>query len=122
MSISFFIFWDTLSILLFEHTGAIISNTFPFEKYTFSEKDMYRSLDYFCKFKEELELLLWKNTKEKYKRNLNQVSINQEVNNIDIDSQEVAEIKQERNMLVDKLNNLEDNIPNIVESILNNMK
>lgn len=60
--------------------------------------------------------------KEKYKRNLNQVSINQEVNNIDIDSPEVAEIKQERNMLVDKLNNLEDNIPNIVESILNNMK
>ncbi len=39
-----------------------------FETFDFSEKDMYRSLDYFKDFKEELELLLWNNTKEKYNR------------------------------------------------------
>ena len=39
-----------------------------FEKFNFSEKNMYRSLDYFNDFKEELEILLWNNTKEKYKR------------------------------------------------------
>lgn len=39
-----------------------------FEKFDFSETDMYRSLDYFNDFKEELELLLWNNTKEKYNR------------------------------------------------------
>lgn len=35
--------------------------------------------------------------KEKYILNLNQVSINQEVNNIGIDSPEVLEIKHEKN-------------------------
>lgn len=39
-----------------------------FEKFNFSEKDMYRSLDYIKNYKEELELLLWNNTKEKYNR------------------------------------------------------
>ena len=39
-----------------------------FEKFNFTEKNMYRSLDYFKDFKEELELLLWQNTQEKYKR------------------------------------------------------
>lgn len=39
-----------------------------FEKTDFSEKDMYRSLDYLKDYKEDLELLLWENTKEKYKR------------------------------------------------------
>lgn len=43
-----------------------------FEKFNFSEKDMYRSLDYLKDFKEDLELLLWKNTKEKYKRDTSQ--------------------------------------------------
>ncbi len=60
--------------------------------------------------------------KEKYKMNLNQVSINQEVNNISIDSPEVLEIKREKNQLLDKLNSLEDSIPSIVESVLDNMK
>ena len=39
-----------------------------FDKYNFSEDDMYRALSYFKEYKEELELLLWRNTKEKYKR------------------------------------------------------
>ena len=39
-----------------------------FDKFNFSETDMYRSLDYFNQYKEELELLLWKNTKDKYNR------------------------------------------------------
>lgn len=39
-----------------------------FENFNFSEDDMYRSLDYFKDYKEELELLLWNNTKEKYNR------------------------------------------------------
>ena len=39
-----------------------------FENFNFSEDDMYRSLSYFKDYKEELELLLWNNTKEKYKR------------------------------------------------------
>ena len=43
-----------------------------FEKTDFSEKDMYRSLDYLKDYKEELELLLWKNTKKKYKRDTSQ--------------------------------------------------
>ncbi len=32
-------------------------------------KDVYRSLDYFNKYKNEIEALLWNNTKDKYKRN-----------------------------------------------------
>lgn len=43
-----------------------------FEKFNFSEKDMYRSLDYLKDYKEDLELLLWKNTKEKYERDTSQ--------------------------------------------------
>ena len=43
-----------------------------FEKFNFSEKDMYRSLDYFKSYKEELELLLWNNTKQKYNRDTSQ--------------------------------------------------
>lgn len=43
-----------------------------FENFNFSEDDMYRSLDYFKNYKEELELLLWNNTKEKYKRDTSQ--------------------------------------------------
>ena len=39
-----------------------------FDKFNFSETDMYRSLDYFNQYKEELELLLCKNTKDKYNR------------------------------------------------------
>lgn len=42
-------------------------NTY-FENFDFSEKDIYRSLDYFKNFKEDLELLLWNKTKEKYNR------------------------------------------------------
>lgn len=41
-----------------------------FEKFNFSEDDMYRSLTYFKDYKEELELLLWNNTKEKYNRDI----------------------------------------------------
>lgn len=43
-----------------------------FENFNFSEDDMYRSLSYFKDYKEELELLLWNNTKEKYSRDTNQ--------------------------------------------------
>lgn len=35
----------------------------------FSLKDIYRALDYFPSFKEEIETLLWENTKDKYNRN-----------------------------------------------------
>ncbi len=35
----------------------------------FELKDIYRSLDYFTLYKEEIETLLWNTTKEKYKRN-----------------------------------------------------
>lgn len=41
-----------------------------FEKFEgFSLKDMYRSLDHFNTFKEEIETLLWNTTKDEYKRN-----------------------------------------------------
>lgn len=43
-----------------------------FDNFNFSEDDMYRSLDYFKDYKEELELLLWNNTREKYSRNTSQ--------------------------------------------------
>lgn len=43
-----------------------------FENLNFSEDNMYRSLSYFKDYKEELELLLWNNTKEKYKRDTTQ--------------------------------------------------
>ena len=43
-----------------------------FDNFNFSEDDMYRSLDYFKDYKEELELLLWNNTKEKYSRDTSQ--------------------------------------------------
>ncbi len=39
-----------------------------FDKFDFSEDDMYRSLTYLKNYKEEIEQLLWKNTKEKYNR------------------------------------------------------
>lgn len=42
-------------------------NTF-FDKYNFSENDMYRSLNYFGTYKDEILTLLWKNTKDVYKR------------------------------------------------------
>lgn len=41
-----------------------------FDRFDFSIKDMYRSLDYFCKYKESLEILLWNNTKERYGRDV----------------------------------------------------
>ena len=41
-----------------------------FEKFNdFSLEDVYRSLDYFNQYKEEIETLLWNNTKERYNRN-----------------------------------------------------
>ena len=39
-----------------------------FEKFDFSLQDMYRSLDYFFDYKDELLTLLWNNTKDKYNR------------------------------------------------------
>ena len=39
-----------------------------FDNFDFSLKDLYRSLDYFNSFKDELQTLLWNNTKDKYKR------------------------------------------------------
>ncbi len=40
-----------------------------FEKFNFSLKDLYRSLDYFNSFKDDILKLVWKNTKDNYKRN-----------------------------------------------------
>ncbi len=39
-----------------------------FEPFNFSKDDVYRSLDYFNSYKEEIQTLLWKHTKDKYKR------------------------------------------------------
>lgn len=39
-----------------------------FDKFDFSEDDMYRALTYLKDFKEELEILLWNNTKDAYNR------------------------------------------------------
>lgn len=39
-----------------------------FDKFNFSEQNMYRSLDYFSTYKDEILTLLWNNTKEIYKR------------------------------------------------------
>lgn len=38
----------------------------PFDNFTL--KDLYRSLDYFTNYKEEIETLLWEQTKDKYNR------------------------------------------------------
>ena len=70
---------DIFSLLIFSRILSPASkketyenkNTY-FENFNFSEDDMYRSLDYFKSYKEELELLLWNNTKEKYKRDTTQ--------------------------------------------------
>lgn len=39
-----------------------------FDKFSFSEQDMYRSFNYLNKYKDELLTLLWKNTKDTYHR------------------------------------------------------
>ena len=39
-----------------------------FEKFDFSLKDLYRSLDYFNDFKDDILKLIWDNTKDKYNR------------------------------------------------------
>ena len=39
-----------------------------FEKFEFSQDDMYRSFDYFSSYKDELLTLLWNQTKDTYKR------------------------------------------------------
>ena len=39
-----------------------------FDKFNFSEQDMYRSFNYFSSYKDELLTLLWNNTKNKYNR------------------------------------------------------
>lgn len=39
-----------------------------FDRFDFSEDDMYRSLTYIKNYKEEIEQLLWKNTQKKYNR------------------------------------------------------
>lgn len=39
-----------------------------FEKFDFSLKDLYRSLDYLDNLKEELQTLIWNNTKDSYNR------------------------------------------------------
>ena len=41
-----------------------------FEKFDFSLKDLYRSLDNFCECQEELETWLWNMTRDKYKRDI----------------------------------------------------
>src|SRR5699024_6716317 len=39
-----------------------------FEKFDFSLKDLYRSLDYFNSFRDDILRLIWDNTKDKYNR------------------------------------------------------
>lgn len=39
-----------------------------FEDFNFSLKDLYRSLDYFNSYKEEIQTLIWNSTKDKYNR------------------------------------------------------
>ena len=39
-----------------------------FEPFDFSQKDMYRSLDYFNEYKDEIQTTIWNNTKNKYNR------------------------------------------------------
>ena len=41
-----------------------------FEKFDFSLKDIYRSLDFFDEYKEDIQKVIWENTKEKYQRDL----------------------------------------------------
>lgn len=41
-----------------------------FEKFDFSLKDLYRSLDLFDQYKEDIQNIMWKNTKDKYDRDL----------------------------------------------------
>lgn len=41
-----------------------------FEKFDFSLKDIYRSLDFFDEYKEDIQRVIWKNTKDTYKRDL----------------------------------------------------
>lgn len=70
---------DIFSLLIFSRILSPASkketyenkNTY-FENFNFSEDDMYRSLSYFKDYKEDIELLLWNNTKEKYKRDTTQ--------------------------------------------------
>lgn len=70
---------DIFSLLIFSRLLSPASkketyenkNTY-FENFNFSEDDMYRSLSYFKDYKEDIELLLWNNTKEKYKRDTTQ--------------------------------------------------
>lgn len=41
-----------------------------FEKFNFSQQDMYRSLDYFGKYKDEMLTQFWNLTKDKYRRDI----------------------------------------------------
>ena len=41
-----------------------------FEKFDFSLKDIYRALDFFDEYKEDIQKVIWENTKEKYQRDL----------------------------------------------------
>ena len=41
-----------------------------FEKFDFSLKDIYRALDFFDEYKEDIQKVMWENTKEKYQRDL----------------------------------------------------
>lgn len=66
---------DIFSLLIFSRIlypdskkGTYENKNIYFDKFDFSEKDMYRSLTYLKAYKEEIELLLWNNTKEKYNR------------------------------------------------------
>lgn len=41
-----------------------------FDNFNFSLKDLYRSLDNFCKYQEDIETWLWNKTKDKYNRDI----------------------------------------------------
>lgn len=41
-----------------------------FDNFDFSLKDLYRSLDIFCKYQEDIQTWLWNKTKNKYNRDI----------------------------------------------------
>ena len=67
---------DIFSLLIYSRIlypgskkDAFDNKDYFFEKFNFNLKDVYRSLDYFNKYKEEIQTIIWNNTKDKYNRN-----------------------------------------------------
>lgn len=61
--------WDEFYILEEKKETYENRNKF-FEKFDFSLKDIYRAMDFFDEYKEDIQNAIWKNTKDKYDRDL----------------------------------------------------